>query len=357
MADQINTPYRSTIRWLLALLSLGFLSAFFFVVRPFFTPLLWAIVLTTATWPLFIKLRAVIPSPSFAAPLVLTLILGAILLVAVVPLPLQLASEIRSITSELRTIEQSNIVQKVSELPLVGSHLATLLDSLLKDPNGLGALISEHQSGILSVATAAARGVFSTIITAIASLVGSFFLYCYGQSLLEQLRNILVRVGGPKIPELIETVHLTVKGAAYSVLATAFAQGILAGIGYALAGAPVPLLLALLTTVASLIPFGPPLVYLPVCGYLLFFESLPWYHAVGLALWAIVVVSTIDNVLRPLFISQQTQLSAALVFVGVLGGVLSFGLLGVFIGPVLMAVGQWLWVEFSRPGTAEDLLL
>jgi predicted PurR-regulated permease PerM len=356
MVDQTNAPYRSTIRWLLALLLIAFLSAFYFVVQPFFTPLLWAIVLATATWPLFKRLRTKLPSPTFAAPLVLTLILGAVLLVVVVPLPLQLASEIRSITSELRVIERSNVTQKITELPLVGPHLATVFESLLTDPNGLGSLISEHQAGILSVATAAARGVLSTIITAIASLVGCFFLYRYGESLLEQLRNILIRIGGPKIPELIETVHLTVKGAAYSVIATAFAQGVLAGIGYAIAGAPVPLLLALLTTVASLIPFGPPLVYLPVCAYLLFFQALPWYHAVGLAVWAIVVVSTIDNVLRPLFISQQTQLSAALVFIGVLGGVLSFGLLGVFIGPVLMAVGHWLWAEFSRPGSAEDIL-
>ena len=163
MAEQTNASYRSALHWLLALLLITFVSALYFVVRPFFTPLLWAIVLATATWPLFKRLRARLPTPTFVAPLVLTLILGAILLVAVIPLPLQLASEIRSITSELRTIERGNINQTITALPVVGSYLASFLESLLSDPNGLVALVGEHQAGILSFATAAARGVLSRL--------------------------------------------------------------------------------------------------------------------------------------------------------------------------------------------------
>ncbi len=346
-----TTSYHSTMRWLFALILLGFATALYFVIQPFFAPLLWSAVLSTATWPLFKQIQRICPNPSYLAPLGLTLILGVVLLIAIVPLPIQLASEIRSLASELHAMQKSDISGKLATLPLVGPRLVTIFESTVTDPSGLSAIIGEHQSRILSFATAAARGVLSTITTAIASLVGCFFLYRYGESLLEQLRNILIRIGGPKVPELIDTVHLTVRGAAYSVLATAFAQGLFAGLGYAIAGAPVPILLALLTTVASLIPFGPPLVYLPICAYLLFFANVPWYHAAGLAVWAVFVVSTIDNVLRPLFISQKTKLSAILVFIGVLGGVLSFGLLGVFIGPVLMALAQWLWMEFSRPTT------
>ena len=90
-------------------------------------------------------------------------------------------------------------------------------------------------------------------------------------------------------------------------------------------------------------------MYVPVALYLIFFSELPWYHGVGLALWGTVVVSTIDNVLRPLFISQSTKLSPMLVFVGVLGGAVSFGLLGVFIGPALIAVARWLWFRLAAP--------
>jgi predicted PurR-regulated permease PerM len=91
-------------------------------------------------------------------------------------------------------------------------------------------------------------------------------------------------------------------------------------------------------------------MYVPVALYLLFFSGLPWYHGVGLAVWGIVVVSTVDNILRPLFISHTTKLSAMLVFIGVLGGVTAFGLLGVFIGPALIAIAHWLWFELAAPG-------
>jgi hypothetical protein len=285
---------------------------------------------------------------------VLTLLLGGVLLVAVVPLPIRVASEIQSVTTELREIERSGVLSKIGEIPFVGDYLVEAMRSVVSDPAELSAAIEEHRAGILSFATAAVRGVLSTIITTLASLIGCYFLYRYGETLVAQLRTILVRIGGPKVPSLLDTVHLTVKGAAYSVLATAFAQGLLAGIGYSVAGAPVPLLLALLTTVFSLIPFGPPLIYLPVCAYLIFVSGEPWYYGVGLAAWAILVVSTIDNILRPFFISQKTKLPGILVFIGVLGGVLCFGLLGVFVGPVLLAIAQWLWIEFSRPVSADE---
>jgi predicted PurR-regulated permease PerM len=156
-------------------------------------------------------------------------------------------------------------------------------------------------------------------------------------------------VGGEKIPLILEAVEPTVRGAAYGVIATAAAQGTLAALGYYMAGSPIPLLLGAVTGVVALIPFGPPIVYLPVAAYLSLFTPLPWYHAVGLALWGTLVVSGVDNVLRPLFISQATSGSPILVFIGVLGGVLAFGLLGVFAGPAIIAVAQLLWRDLAYP--------
>jgi predicted PurR-regulated permease PerM len=100
--------------------------------------------------------------------------------------------------------------------------------------------------------------------------------------------------------------------------------------------------------VVSLIPFGPPLVYVPVALYLILLSGQPWYYGAGLLVWGIGVVSTVDNLLRPLFISQATQVRPILVFIGVLGGLTAFGLLGVFIGPALIAVAQWLWLDFAQ---------
>lgn len=347
---EITRPerYRAALRILSALLLLAFMAAFGLVVRPFVTPLLWSVILATSTWPSYVRLRAALPSPAYLAPLCATLVLGIILLLIMVPLPLQLAAEVAELRTHLSTLDISTLQDSIAAIPLVGPTFAHLVDRAVKEPLDLNSLLSEHQREFLSFATAAARGVLTTIVITIASLVGCYCLFRHGETLLNQFRRILERIGGESIPKLLDTVNVTVRGAAYSVLATAVAQGLLAGIGYVVAGAPVPLLLAMVTMIFSLIPFGTPFVYLPVSAYLLFFAGLPWYHGVGLGLWGAVVVSTVDNVLRPLFISQSTRVSPILVFIGVLGGIAAFGFIGVFIGPALMAVAHWLWLDFSR---------
>lgn len=345
--------YRITVRILLGLIIIGFIVALGFIVKPFFVPLLWAIVLTTTTWPTFCKVRDRLPSPVYLAPLLVTILLGAILLILLIPLPLQLASELKDFTAHISKINWQPIRDRVLSLPIIGPYFAQAIESILSEPNTLRSVIGEHQTVIISVATAAAREALATILNTIASLVGCYILYRHGENLLIQLRSILVRIGGVRVPDIIDTVHLTVRGAAYSVLATAIAQGTLAGIGYLVVGAPTPLLLAIMTMIVSLLPFGSPIIYVPVSAYLLFFSGLPWYHGVGLALWGALVVSTIDNFLRPLFISQTTKLSAILIFLGVFGGITVFGLLGAFLGPALIAVARWLWLDFARPFDAQ----
>lgn len=348
--------YRITLRILLGLIIIGFIAALWFIVKPFVAPLLWAIVLTTTTWPMFRAVRDRLPSPPYLAPLVVTILWGAILLILLIPLPLQLASEAKDFMANVSNIDWQPIKAQLASLPIIGPYLAQAIESVFSGPTPLQSIIGEHQTAIISFATTAARGVLTTILSTIASLVGCYILYRHGERLLAQFRTILVRIGGERVPDLIDTVNLTVRGAAYSVLATAIAQGTLAGIGYFFAGAPTPLLLAAATMVVSILPFGSPMVYVPVSAYLLFFSGLPWYHGVGLAAWGALVVSTIDNFLRPLFISQTTKLSAILVFLGVFGGVASFGLLGAFIGPALIAVARWLWMDFAQPCDARKII-
>jgi predicted PurR-regulated permease PerM len=233
-------------------------------------------------------------------------------------------------------------------VPLVGDHLAATASGILTDPHGVFALIQEHQAQILKFAGAIAQEALSTIVVAIGALVGCYVFYRCGDPLTLQLSRVLERIGGDSIPPLLNAVQLTVRGAAYSVLATAVAQGLLSGLGFLVSGAPSPLLLTVLSMVVSLIPFGPPLVYVPVALYLILLSGQPWYYGAGLLVWGIGVVSTVDNLLRPLFISQATQVRPILVFIGVLGGLTAFGLLGVFIGPALIAVAQWLWLDFAQ---------
>ena len=121
----------------------------------------------------------------------------------------------------------------------------------------------------------------------------------------------------------------------------------LAGIGYAVAGAPVPVLLGFFTMVMSLIPFGTPVVYLPV-AVIVVANGAPLLHGILLAAWGICVVSAMDNILRPLFISQSTNMPIVLSFFGVIGGIIAFGLLGIILGPVVLAIALMLWREWAQ---------
>lgn len=344
--------HRIDLRILAASLVFGFMAALWLILRPFWTPIIWAVILTSTTWPVYSRFRQAVPRPPYLAPLLSSFILGALLLVLLVPLPVQLAIELKEFAAHLKTFDPTALQDKVEPLPFIGHALRDIIVTIVSDPTAVSSWVDGHRQAILALATGFARGILSAIALGFATLIGCFALYLYGETLIQELRNILTRVGGENTARLLDTVHMTIRGSAYSVLATSLAQGTLAGIGYYITGAPTPVLLGMITMVVSLIPFGPPFMYVPVSAYLLFLSGLPWYHGVGLAVWGIVVVSTVDNVLRPLFISQTTKLSAMLVLLGVLGGVASFGLLGVFIGPAIIAVARWIWLELAHTAPA-----
>jgi len=329
-------------------LLVGLLVAVGVVLRPFLLPLLWAIVLTVATWPIFTRLRATCPKRPWIASLGLSLLLAVALLLVAIPLPLQLAGELRLLGQRLATVDIQEISNSLSQVPFIGQPLAEHIGSLLSTEGGLSAVVNANQETLIRFATKAAVSVMDTLAVVFMTLIGCFILYNHGETLESQTRTIARKLGATRADDIFEYITMTLRGAAYSVVATAVAQGALAGIGYAIAGAPLPALLALCTMIFSLIPFGAPFIYVPVSLYLLFISGLPWYHGVGLLVWGVACISTVDNLLRSILISQTTRVSAVIVFIGVLGGVLAFGLLGVFIGPALVGVAQTLWLDFAE---------
>src|SRR5690606_698770 len=128
----------------------------------------------------------------------------------------------------------------------------------------------------------------------------------------------------------------TIRGVVYGILGTAIAQGLLAGIGFAIAGVPAAALLGLVTFFISVIPGGPPLIWIPASIWA--FQN----DSVGLGaftlLWGLLVVSSVDNFIRPFLISQGNKMPFVLIFMGVLGGAIAFGFIGIFLGPTLLAV-------------------
>jgi predicted PurR-regulated permease PerM len=140
-------------------------------------------------------------------------------------------------------------------------------------------------------------------------------------------------------------VSTTTRAVVYGLLVTALVQGTLAGLGYWVAGLSAPILLGLITTLFAMVPFATPIVWGGAGLWLLFQGEM--VAGVGVLLWGALVVSQIDNIVRPLLISANTDIPFLLVLLGVLGGVLAFGLIGLFLGPIVLAVLLAVWREWA----------
>ena len=156
---------------------------------------------------------------------------------------------------------------------------------------------------------------------------------------------VVERLAGGRGQHLIKVAGDTVRGVIYGILGTAIAQALVAGLGFWIAGVPGAVLLAVLTFFFAVLPFGPPLIWLPASLWL-FAQNQPGY-GVFMLLWGFLGISSVDNFLRPYLISQGNKMPFALIFCGVIGGALAFGLVGVFMGPTLLAVTFRLIEEWS----------
>jgi predicted PurR-regulated permease PerM len=176
----------------------------------------------------------------------------------------------------------------------------------------------------------------------------SFFLYRDGAALIRVLEAGAARIFGERAAKVSGTVAQTVRGVMYGLLGTALAQALVAALGFAIAGVPAVPLLAVLTFVLSLVPIGPPLVWGGAAIWLFAQGHTGW--GVFMLIWGAVLISGVDNVVRPMLISRGSSLPFLLTFLGVLGGVIAFGFVGMFIGPTLLAVGYSLFSDWTGEG-------
>ena len=176
------------------------------------------------------------------------------------------------------------------------------------------------------------------------SVLITFFFYRDGLRGVDYLKRISHRVAGKQALRMLDVASKTIRGVVYGVIGTALAQGALAAFGLWLAGVPAPFFLGIVTFLLALFPVGAPFVWIPATLWLLNQGELAW--GIFMGVWGAGVVSGVDNFLRPYLISLGSNLPFLLVFMGVIGGVLTFGILGIFLGPTLLAVAQALSREW-----------
>jgi predicted PurR-regulated permease PerM len=326
------------------------------VLRPFASALLWAAVLCFSSWPLYQRLLELVRGRRTLAALLMALGMVLIILLPFLVVGLTLADNVKELNSAVQAwlgAGQQGPPGWLAKVPVVGELaterwqvLATDSAKLLEVANRF---IEPLGAGLVVVSVAIGSGILHLAL----SILVAFFFFRDGLALGERLTKGIERIGGERGTHLLEVAGNTVRGVVYGILGTGLVQAVMAGIGFFIAGVPGAALLALLTFFLSVVPVGPPLVWLPAAFWLFHQGSTGW--GIFMLIWG-VLVSSVDNVVKPWLISQGSDLPFILIFFGVLGGAIMFGFIGVFIGPTLLAVGYRLveeWASASREVATE----
>lgn len=319
------------------------------ILLPFATALVWAVVLCFSTWTIYTQLREALGGRRNLAALLMTLLQAVVIFmpVAVVVLGLrEHADGIEEMLRQLASRELPTAPAWVAGLPLFGDELVQQWDYFRGDSARLLELVRLQVApltrGLIDAGLAFGGGLLQLLL----SVITSFFLYRDGEFVAQQLRTALTRIGGARGERMLNLAGDTVRSVIYGVIGTALAQATLAALGFWVAGVPGPLVLGLLTFFLSPLPMGSPLVWGGATIWLV--NQGDYAAAVGMVIWGTFFVSTIDNVLRPIIIGAGSSLPFMLVLLGVVGGLLAFGLIGIFLGPTMLALGYNLLREWTH---------
>ena len=322
----------------------------FLVIRPFLAALLFAAVLCLSTWPAFRLLRDRLGGSSAGAALVFVLVM-----LFAIAFPVALAAH-SLITHSSQAIDlvrgfidrgPFELPAWLTGLPFVGSMMDDYWHRLVGSREEIVTLarrLAEPAKGMLFAAGAAAGEGLLQILLAI---FVAFFFYRDGEEVATMVRTGMTRIAGSEHGlSVVTTAQNAVKGVVYGLIGTALAQAAVALVGFLIAGVPAALLLSALTFVLSLVPMGPVFIWGGAAAWL--YGQGQSGYAIFMVAYGVLVISSVDNVLKPLLMSRAGGLSMLLVVLGVFGGAVAFGFIGLFVGPALLAVTWSLlkaWLE------------
>ncbi|MGE5522094.1 MAG: AI-2E family transporter [Rhodospirillaceae bacterium] len=318
------------------------------VLLPFVTALLWAAILTYSTWPIYAQLKRSVGDRPIVAAALMTLAVSVVMLAPFVIVVFGLADNAAELVDALRRIFDDGLPDTppwIRNLPIFGERLDAYWRALVHDENRLleelKTMLVAARAFLVTSGGYLAAGVLQLAL----SVLVAFFLFRDGEAAAARLQQATLRVAGPDARYLLDVAGHTVHSVVYGILGTALAQGVLAGIGFLAAGVPAASLLGLATFFLSVVPVGPPLIWGSAAIWLYYQGAVGW--AIFVVLWGLLVVSMVDNFLKPFIISRGSSLPFILVFLGVLGGVVAFGFIGVFLGPTLLAVSYQILKEWA----------
>jgi predicted PurR-regulated permease PerM len=332
-------------RLVLAVLFLGALiGASFWILRPFLGALIWAVMIVIPTWPMLQALQKRLGGRRWAAAAILSLVLLLVLIVPVfgaIGTILAHADEIAGWAKHLREVKLPPPPSWLAGVPLVGERAAGLWqDTATRGLEVLAPYLGDATRWFVGKIGSVGALVVQFLLTVIAAAV----LYLHGESAAAGALQFGARLAGEHGEAAIRLSAQAIRGVALGVVVTALLQAVIGGVGLLIAGVPFAAVLTALVFLLAVAQIGgAPVLIFPVIW-------LYWSGATGWGTFLLavtLVAATIDNVLRPILIKKGADLPLLLIFVGVIGGLVAFGLIGIFVGPVVLAVsytllGAWL---------------
>ena len=321
----------------------------------FLPSLAWAVVLAIATWPLREALaRRGIGRTAVAT--ILTLVLAVVVVLPLITLGIEAAHDSGALVQWVREVHEHGLAtpEWLSRLPYVGPTAATWWQANLATPGAIGLLLGHAEAGgILNITRALGIEVASRLTILVFTLVTLFFLYRDGASVAKESQTIGEQLFGPSGGRLGRNAVVAVRGAVNGLVLVGLAEGVLLGIAYAVAGLSHATSLGFATGVLGSIPFAAPLIFIGCALFLLVQGNTT--AAIALVVFGSVVATAADHFARPALIGNSTRLPFLWVLLGILGGLESFGLIGLFLGPAVISVLIAIWREAAAlESTSED---
>jgi predicted PurR-regulated permease PerM len=341
---------RDLTRTVFAILIIGgLIAASLWILRPFLAATIWSTMIVVTTWPILRTIQSRLWGKRWLAATVMTV---ALLLVFVIPLSAAIgtivanAGEIVDWANRVSDVKLPPPPEFVEKIPIIGEKAANVWREYAdKGSEELAEIVRPYASRVTSWFVAEVGNFGLVTLQFLLTVVISAILYMTGEDAARWVRRFGRRLAGERGDHVVRLAGQAIRGVALGVVVTAFVQSVLGGVGLAIAGVPFAAVLTAVMFMLALAQIGPLPVLLGALGWLWWQGNTGWF--VALLIWTI-VVGSLDNILRPILIRKGADLPLLLIFAGVIGGLFAFGLLGLFVGPVLLAVAYTLldtWVS------------
>ncbi len=324
-------------------LVLGLIVWCFMILKPFLLLILWSVILAVAIYPLFRFLKKILGNRGVIASIIVTIFLLLLILLPVFLLGGSLGNAVTFIKDSF-TSGRSMIPppqESLKEWPLIGSPLFGLWKNASDNLAGVAIEYKSQLMAGLSWFIGALTSAGLGLLIIIGSIIISGIFLVFAEPSASAARRIAARLMGSRGNEVVSKAEITIRSVARGILGVAFIQAFLAGLGFLVAGIPGAGLWALISFFLAVIQIGIAPVLIGVLIYA--FIKLPTLTAILLLIWCI-PLTIIDNILKPFLLGRKAPVPMLVIFLGAIGGFISFGIIGLFVGAVVLSLGYDLFL-------------